>query len=258
MKKAGTVFVMLLALFMMTGLSILYWLDEGKKVVTASTSVDNREIPICRVNRGELTVALTFEATSQAQGLEQLLETLERHQVKASFFATGEWMEKNTELVQRILENGHDLGSMAALGENMTELSESECRSKIMEVHNSVKETFGYEMKLLRLPHGAYSNSTLRTIYACGYYPIGWSVDSADWKNYGVTQMVQKVCDMEKLQQGEIVRFHLGAEDSTEGLEQVLTFFEKEGIPVLPVSELIYKENYAMEADGTQSPKKSK
>lgn len=258
MKKTGTAFVIMLALFLMTGLSILYWLDVGEKVVTASTSVDNREIPICRVNRGELAVALTFEAAGQAQGLEQLLEILERHQVKASFFVTGEWIENNAELVRKILEQGHDLGSMADSGKNMTELSESECRSKIMEVHHKVEETFGYEMKLLRLPHGAYNNNTLRATYACGYYPIGWSVDSEDWKDYGAAQMVQKVCDMEELQQGEIVRFHIGAEDSTEGLEQVLAFLEKEDIPVLPVSELIYKEKYAMEADGTQNPKKSK
>lgn len=258
MKKAGTVFVIMLALIMMTGLSVLYWLDVGEKVVTASTSVDGREIPVCRVEREKLAVALTFEAVSQAQGLEQILETLGQHQVKASFFVTGEWMESNAEGVRKILENGHDLGSMMDSGENMTGLSESECRSRIMKFHNQVKETFGYEMDLLRIPYGAYDNSTLRVIYACGYYPIGWSVDSADWKNYGTAQMIQKVCDIQKLQQGEIVRFHLGTQDSTEGLEQVLTFLEDESIPVLPVSELICKENYTMRADGTQVMKKSK
>ena len=62
-------------------------------------------------------------------------------------------------------------------------------------VHDKVKKLTGYEMYLFRPPYGAYDNDVIKTAYDMHYYPIQWSVDSLDWKNYGVDSIITTVCN---------------------------------------------------------------
>ena len=68
----------------------------------------------------------------------------------------------------------------------MSQLSDTEIRDEIMSVHKKVKELTGYEMFLFRPPYGDYDNEVITGVLSCGYYPIQWSIDSLDWKDYAL------------------------------------------------------------------------
>lgn len=91
---------------------------------------------------------------------------------------TGGWVESYPDCVKQLVEKGHDLGNHSEHHYDMTGLSSSEQREEITKIHNKVKELTGHEMNLFRPPYGAYDNSVINTVYACGYYPIQWSVDT--------------------------------------------------------------------------------
>lgn len=87
--KKGMWGVVILALVLITGLSVFYWVDVGEKVVTASTSVNGQEFPICSVETGKKQIAYTFElsGTNQKQErVEQLLQILRQQEIPATFF----------------------------------------------------------------------------------------------------------------------------------------------------------------------------
>ena len=73
--------------------------------------------------------------------------------------------------------------------------SQSEKESELKSVHDRVKKLTGYEMFLFRPPYGAYDNAVIKTAYQMNYYPIQWSVDSLDWKDYGVDSIIDTVCN---------------------------------------------------------------
>ena len=75
----------------------------------------------------------------------------------------------------------------------MVEMDEEQQRAEIMEVHEKVKALTGADMQLFRLPYDSYDDSLIRVIEACGYYPIQWSIDSLDWKDYGAKQIAKTV-----------------------------------------------------------------
>lgn len=85
-----------------------------------------------------------------------------------------------------------------------------------------------------------------------GYYTIQWDVDSLDWKDYGVDNIINTVVNHKNLGNGSIILCHNGAKYTAEALEAVITGLQEKGYEIVPVSELIYKDNYHMDVTGRQ------
>lgn len=254
MNKSGAGAVLSLALVMITGLSVMYWKDVGEKLVTASSSVDGRELPICSVQTDKREISLSFDTVWGNEDIQDILDTLETHQVRVTFFVSGKWVEEYPEDAKKILEAGHDLGNYSENYRQMSEIPAEECRKEIMAVHEKVKALTGYEMDMFRLPYGDYNNTVIKTVYACGYYPVQWNLDSMDWKNYGAEDMISRITESSEMENGTIILFHSGGKYTAAALDQILTILAEKGYEVVPLSELIYKEYYHMDASGRQIP----
>jgi peptidoglycan/xylan/chitin deacetylase (PgdA/CDA1 family) len=146
--------------------------------ITVSNTVGTRELPIYCVQTDKPQVALSFDAAWGNEDTAKILEILKKHNVKATFFMTGGWVESYPDDVKAILADGHDLGNHSENHKNMSELSDAEIEEELMTVHNKVLELTGYEMFLFRPPYGDYDNAVIKVAKKCGYYPIQWDVDT--------------------------------------------------------------------------------
>jgi peptidoglycan/xylan/chitin deacetylase (PgdA/CDA1 family) len=146
--------------------------------ITVSNTVGTRELPIYCVQTDKPQVALSFDAAWGNEDTAKILEILKKHNVKATFFMTGGWVESYPDDVKAILADGHDLGNHSENHKNMSQLSDSEKEEELMSVHNKVLELTGYEMFLFRPPYGDYDNDVIKVAKKCGYYPIQWDVDT--------------------------------------------------------------------------------
>ena len=155
-----------------------------------------------------------------------------------------------------ILSQGHDLGNHSKNHKNMSQLSDAEKESELMTVHNKVKELTGYDMFLFRPPYGDYDSKLIKVARKCGYYSIQWDVDSLDWKDYGVDSIIKTVTQHEHLGNGTIILCHNGAKYTAEALDTMITTLKDAGYSFVPLSELIYKDNYHMDHEGRQIPDK--
>ena len=167
---------------------------------------------------------------------------------------TGGWVEDNPDCVKELVKRGHDLGNHSEHHYDMTTISQEEKDSELKTVHDKVKKLTGYEMYLFRPPYGAYDNDVIKTAYAMHYYPIQWSVDSLDWKNYGVDSIITTVCNHKALAPGAIILCHNGAKYTADALDAMLTNLEEQGYKIVPISKLIMKKNYHMDADKLKYP----
>lgn len=109
-------------------------------------------------------------------------------------------------------------------------------------------------MFLFRPPYGDYDDSVVLTAKECGYYPIQWDVDSLDWKDYGVEAILDKVLNHKHLGNGSIILCHNGAKYTAQALDGLIAGLQEKGYQIVPVSELILKDNYHMDAEGRQIP----
>lgn len=227
-----------------------------KQAVPTSSTVGDRELPIYCVETDEKKIALTFDAAWGNEDTKQIMDILNKHDVKVTFFMTGGWVEQFPDDVKMIYENGHDLGNHSQNHKNMSQITDSEKESELMSVHEKVKELTGYEMFLFRPPYGDYDNAVVKTAKKCGYYTIQWDVDSLDWKDYGVDSIIKTVTQHKALGNGSIILCHNGAKYTAQALDTMITTLKEAGYTFVPLSELIYKDNYYMNHEGRQIMKK--
>ncbi len=214
--------------------------------------VFNKELPIYCVDTDEKVVALSFDAAWGNEDTGQILEILKKNDVKVTFFMTGGWVEKYPDDVKKIAEAGHELGNHSENHKNMSELSAGECTEELMKVHDKVKELTGIDMKVFRPPYGDYDDVVIETTYSCGYYPIQWDIDSLDWKNYGVQNIIDTVVNHKALGNGSIILMHNGAKYTAKALQDVIDGLKAKGYRFVTMSELIMKENYHIDHTGRQ------
>ena len=250
-RKAVTMAAALLAL---AGLVGVKYSDSG--IFTASSSaVNGRELPIYCVQTDEPKIALTFDAAWGNEDTREIMEILKKHNVKVTFFMTGGWVDAYPDDVKYILSEGHDLGNHSENHKNMSQLSDAEKKTELMSVHDKVKALTGYDMFLFRPPYGDYDNAVIKTARECGYYAIQWDVDSLDWKDYGVDSIIKTVTQHKHLGNGSIILCHNGAKYTAQALDTLISTLQEAGYTFVPLSELIYRDNYTMDHEGRQLPK---
>lgn len=220
--------------------------------VTVSSNVNGRELPIYSVDTEEKKVALSFDAAWGNEDTQQILDILKKNDVRVTFFMTGGWVGSYPDDVKAISDAGHDLGNHSENHKNMSGLSEEEKTKELLSVHEKVKELTGKEMQLFRPPYGDYDDRVILNAKENGYYTIQWSVDSLDWKDYGIDSIIDTVLNHEELKNGAIILCHNGAKYTADALEALITGLKDKGYEIVPISELIYKKDYHMDVTGKQ------
>lgn len=211
-----------------------------------------KELPIYSVEREDPVISITFDAAWGDEDLEDILQILEAHNCKATFFVTGDWATRYPDAITKICVAGHELGSHGANHKHMTQLSESEMKQEITDCHEQIKQMTGMDMMLFRAPYGDYNSKVVEVAKTLDYYTIQWDVDSLDWKDYGTDAIVDKVVNHKDLKNGSIILLHNGSKYTAKALDTLLTRLEESGYTFLPVSELIYKDNYWIDHTGRQ------
>lgn len=233
----------------------IYYLPS---VSAVSSTVGSRELPIYNVDTDKKQVALSFDAAWGNEDTKTILDTLAKHNIHATFFMTGGWVEKYPDDVKAIDAAGHDLGNHSENHKEMSKLTKNEIEKELMSVHNKVKKLTGKDMVLFRPPYGDYNNQLVLTSKTCGYYTIQWNVDSLDWKNYGIDSIIKTVCENKDLGNGSIILMHNGGKYTASALEAVITNLKSQGYEIVPISQLILKDNYHMDNTGKQIPDSKK
>lgn len=237
-------------------LSIIMLIGLGMMVIPNAVTVSNisskKDLPIYSVYTKDKEVALTFDVTWGNEDLQNILNILAKHNIKATFFLTGSWIEEYPDDVKAIAKAGHDVGNHSEQHKQMVRMNNQECTEDIMKVHDRVKELTGIDMNLFRAPYGEYNNLLVGTARECGYHTIQWNVDSEDWKDYGTDSIVKAIVDNKNLDSGSIILLHSGTKYTAEALDTVIAGLQEKEYEIMPVSKLIYTGKYTVDSTGRQ------
>ncbi len=239
--------------------TLAFFFLAGGRTLSSTLSVSGKvkKLPIYCVDTEEKKVALSFDAAWGNEDTGNILKILKKHNVRVTFFMTGEWMGKYPDDVKAILADGHDLGNHSENHKQMSQLTAEQCRTEIQKAHTRIKELTGVEMTLFRPPYGDYNNTLIEVTNELGYHCVQWDIDSLDWKDYGTDAIVNKVLNHKHLGNGSIILMHNGAKYTPEALEAVILGLKEKGYELVPISELIYKEDYEMDHEGRQHLKEA-
>lgn len=212
-----------------------------------------RNLPIYCVNTGgQKKVSITFDAAWGDEDADQILTTLKDENVRATFFMVGDFIRKYPDLVKRIAEEGHDVANHSNKHPHVNQMSKEAIKADIMGAHQEIYQLTGKECDLYRPPYGEYNDTVLEAAKECHYHTIQWDVDSIDWKGYDAPTIVKKVLEHKHLGDGSIILLHNGAKHTAKALPEIIKGLKEKGYEIVPISELIYKENYTLDHEGRQ------
>ena len=189
----------------------------------------------------EKVIYLTFDAGYENGCTAKILDTLKAHDVPAAFFLVGNYMEKNADLVRRMVEDGHIVGNHTMHHHDMSQLSEKEAFSReLTELETLFKEITGKELpKYYRPPQGIYSEENLRMAQELGYKTVFWSLAYVDWLNH---DQPTRDAAFEKLiprtHNGAVVLLHSTSATNAQILDELLTTWENLGYRFGSLEEL--------------------
>jgi polysaccharide deacetylase family sporulation protein PdaB len=242
-----TVFLIVLIFALMVG---SYLLKENNIQVNN----ENYEIPIYKVDRENKVISLTFDVNwAETDYIDSILDTLDKYNVKATFFIMGGWVnysDENLNKLKSIDERGHEIGNHSYLHPSFNKIGEAKMLEELSKTDKIIESTIGKKPKLFRFPSGEYNNLSCRIVREKGYIPIQWDVDSVDWKEQGEDVEYSRV--KKKIKPGSIILFHNNAKYTPRNIEKLLKEFSEEGYQFIPITELIYSENMYIDRNGTQ------
>ena len=180
---------------------------------------------------GEKVLYLTFDCGYEHENLTaKVLDTLKEKQVPAAFFCTLDHIKKETELIGRMIKEGHIVGNHSATHPSFAEISREQMISEIEQTDNYLRENFGYSARYFRFPAGEYTENALDAVNSIGYMSVFWSVAYNDWNTdeiKGKDYAVQTV--MSRLHPGAIILLHSVSKDNADALGEIIDRARAEG-----------------------------
>ena len=189
----------------------------------------------------EKVIYLTFDAGYENGCTEKILDTLKKHEVPAAFFLVGNYIEKNADLVRRMVEDGHIVGNHTMHHPDMSKLSDKSAFSaELSGLEQLFKETTGKELpKYYRPPQGIYSEENLQMAKELGYRTVFWSLAYADWNNDSQPSKEQAFSKLlPRIHNGAVVLLHSTSKTNAEILDELLTKWKEMGYTFGTLEEL--------------------
>lgn len=215
-----------------------------------ANSSKNRKLPIYCVDKKEKVVSISFDAAWGNEQTQTLLNILNDKGVKATFFLVGFWAEKYPESVKAIAQAGHDVGNHSDTHPHLPKLSQDKITSQIENCNKKIESAGAPRPTLFRPPYGDYNNSVVESTNELKMHCIQWDVDSLDWKDPTPDDMVKRI--KSKIKPGSIILMHNGAKNTPEALPRIIDTIKAEGYEIVPISQIIHKENYTVDSQGKQ------
>lgn len=222
---------------------------NNNESISTSAGV-NSNLPIYNVETDKNKVSLTINCAWNADDIDSILETLEKENVKVTFFMVGDWVDKFPDAVKKISEAGHEIGSHSNTHPHVTKLSYEENVKEIEESSKKIEDLTGKKVNIYRAPYGEYNDTVIKSATDNGYKTIQWNLDTLDYTGLTGEEMWNRLKD--KIKKGDIILMHNGTKNTANSLEMIIKNIKEKSLNVVPISELIYQDDYTINSNGTQ------
>ena len=141
-------------------------------------------------------------------------------------------------------------GSHSDTHPHVNNLSYEKNIEEIEKSNDKIEKVTGNRTKLYRAPYGEYNNTVINAANSLNYYPIQWSLDTLDYTGLTGNEMWNRLD--RKLKKGDIILMHNGTKHTADSLELLIKNIQSKGFEIKKVSDIIYKDNYKINENGTQ------
>jgi peptidoglycan/xylan/chitin deacetylase (PgdA/CDA1 family) len=158
--------------------------------------------------RGSKQIALTYDDGPNDPHTLNLLDLLAKHNVRATFFMIGRYVQQRPDIACAVAQAGHVIGNHTFSHPQLIFESAARTRTQLLDCHQALEDAIGKHSNLFRPPFGGRRPATLRVARELGLQTVMWNVPSYDWKASPAAAIEQKVAS--QMRGGDIVLLHDG------------------------------------------------
>ncbi len=193
---------------------------------------------------GTKEVSLTFDSDGGSAGAATAyLDILHAHGIHASFFVTGAFAQVNPAIVQRIVNEGHDIGNHTIDHPDLANplRTDTFVCNELTGADGTISGVAGRSTRpYFRPPYGSYNEQTQYLAAGIGYRTILWSIDPVDWNSSTTVQdILNRVLNSPNLAPGAIILMHVNSVNERYALDSVITGLQQRGYTIVPLSQLL-------------------
>lgn len=206
---------------------------EGKHPVANATADQLAQYNACYAEMtDEKVLYLTFDAGYENGHTPAILDALKKHQVPATFFVVGNYLETSPDLVKRMVEEGHFVANHTYRHPDMSKISSKETFQKeLTDLETKYTEITGLSMpKYYRPPQGKYSEQNLQMAKELGYTTFFWSLAYVDWyqdNQPSKEEAFEKL--LGRIHPGAVILLHSTSSTNAAILDELLTKWKDMG-----------------------------
>lgn len=204
------------------------------KVTGASSEIYSKNASLYGINPKKKMVALTYDDGPYTPVTNQILDTLEKHGGRATFFVVGSRVSEYKDCIKREAKLGCEIANHTYNHTILTSASSSTIVSEIEKTNDAVKKIAGVTPTLVRAPGGSVNSKVKAN---AGYPLINWSVDTLDWKNRNSSSVISNI--KSDVRDGSIVLMHDLYTSTGNATVEIVPWLVKNGYQIVTVSEMM-------------------
>jgi peptidoglycan/xylan/chitin deacetylase (PgdA/CDA1 family) len=196
-------------------------------------------------DRQRAAMALTFDCEAGTGSTNKILEVLQEHEVKATFFVLGKYAFLFPDIVRKIVEEGHEVGNHSFFHPLFTAITPTVATQELTYTEAAIDWAVGRHvpMRYVRFPYGGRNYAARLLAAELGYQSAFWDIDPRGWDPaYTVTDVVEHISHTAHY--GGIVIMHCGSWDDANALSDVIEALEERGITPGTLSDALSAEDY--------------
>ncbi|MCL2926498.1 MAG: polysaccharide deacetylase family protein [Trichodesmium sp. MAG_R01] len=186
-------------------------------------------------------IALTFDDGPWKKTTEQILDILKTHNIKATFFVVGQYLNEHQEIGKKIVEAGHVIANHTwNHPDQKSKINQKRIESEIESTAKLIYQVTGKNTKLFRPPGGVLENGLADYVKERKHTVVLWSADSVDWYYRSAPEITKRV--LNKASNGGIVLLHDGGgprKHVVEALPKIISGLKKQGYEFVTIPELL-------------------
>lgn len=193
-------------------------------------------LPDSPINPDMPMVALTFD-DGPSKHTDRLLDVFAAHGGKGTFFVIGNILENRSDVLQRMVAEGHEIGGHSWDHRQLTKLSPTDLNNQLTGTRAKIQELTGVDATLLRPPYGSYNSDVKNMCKDLGIVMVNWSLDTLDWKYKDPDRIYETI--LSEVQDRDIILCHDLHGTTVEAMERVVPELIARGYQLVTVSELL-------------------
>ena len=197
---------------------------------------------------GTRQIALTYDDGPNDPHTLRLLEVLAKHNVRATFFLIGRYLEQRPDIAREVVQAGHCVGNHTFTHPLLIFKSDPELHEELTRCRGALQDAVGEDSNLFRPPFGGRRPGTLRVARGLGFQAIMWNVTGYDWNAPPAALIERKISN--QMRGGDVILLHdgghkhLGADRSQTVLatDQIISRYKSEGYEFVTIPQMVEKE----------------